>query len=86
MDPCHGTKCSKCGQLQVEALLLKDMAGREGGKVAYKKAPKKEAREMDETDIEFKKKQAEEAKKIKEMAEKAKKGPLGGGGIKKSGK
>ena len=46
--------------------------------------------------MEFKKKQAEEAKKIKEMTEKAKKGPLGtkgyfgdqfcigGGGIKKS--
>lgn len=61
------------------------MVGREGGKVAYKKAPKKESRELDETDLEFKKKQADEAKKIKEMAEKAKKGgPLGGGGMKKS--
>lgn len=70
-----------------------------GGKVPYKKAPKKETQELDEvgchrravsrpfpdhtlliipqTDIEFKKKQAEEAKKIKELAEKAKKGPLG---------
>lgn len=42
---------------------------------------------MDETDIEFKKKQQEEAKKLKELAEKAKgKGPLASGGIKKSGK
>ena len=30
-----------------------------------------------QSDVEFKKKQAEEAKKLKELAEKAKKGPLG---------
>lgn len=75
------------------------MGGREGGKVAYKKNPKKEVKELDEvtnqlvvllvkfhqsliipsqSDIEFKKKQAEEAKKLKELQEKAKKGgPLG---------
>ena len=42
---------------------------------------------MDESDLEFKKKQQEEQKRIKEMATKAgQKGPLVGGGIKKSGK
>ncbi len=61
------------------------MAGIGDGKKAYKKAPKKETRELDEDDLAFKKKQAEDAKKMKEMAERAKSGgPLGGGGIKKS--
>lgn len=41
------------------------------------KAPKKKSGDMDESDLEFKKKQQEEAKKLKELAEKAKKGPLG---------
>ena len=42
---------------------------------------------MDESDAQFKKKQQEEQKKLKEMASKAaQKGPLSGGGIKKSGK
>jgi hypothetical protein len=48
-----------------------------GGKTPYKKNPKKEVKELDEHDIEFKKKQAEDAKKMKEMASAAsKKGPL----------
>lgn len=61
------------------------MVGRQGGKTPYQKAPKKEAKDYDEQDIEFKKKQAEDAKKLKEMQAAAKKGgPLGGGGMKKS--
>ncbi|CAG2169344.1 unnamed protein product [Oppiella nova] len=63
------------------------MSSREGGKKKPLKAPKKEKGEMDESDVEFKKKQQEEQKKLKEMAAKAgQKGPLVGGGIKKSGK
>lgn len=58
-----------------------------GGKKKPLKAPKKDTRELDESDIEFKKKQQEEAKKLKELQAKAsQKGPLSGGGIKKSGK
>jgi len=63
------------------------MSSREGGKKKPLKAPKKDKQEMDESDVEFKKKQQEEQKRIKEMAAKAgQKGPLVGGGIKKSGK
>ena len=51
------------------------------------KAAKKKEVELDEHDLEFKKKQQAEAKAMKEMAAKASgKGPLSGGGIKKSGK
>lgn len=58
-----------------------------GGKKKPLKAPKKDQRDLDESDLEFKKKQQEEQKKLKEMAAQAgKKGPLVGGGIKKSGK
>lgn len=53
------------------------MSGRAGGKKKPLKAPKKKSGELDETDLEFKKKQQEEAKKLKELADKAKKGPLG---------
>lgn len=53
------------------------MSGREGGKKKPLKAAKKKAGDLDDADIEFKKKQQEEAKKLKEIAEKAKKGPLG---------
>ncbi|EGT39291.1 hypothetical protein CAEBREN_19909 [Caenorhabditis brenneri] len=63
------------------------MSGRQGGKAKPLKAPKKGEKDLSEEDIEFKKKQQEEAKKIKEMAAKAgQRGPLLGGGIKKSGK
>ena len=63
------------------------MSTREGGKKKPLKAPKKADKVIDESDIEFKKKQQEEAKKLKEMMSKAgQKGPLTGGGIKKSGK
>ncbi|CEF67455.1 Translation machinery associated TMA7 family-containing protein [Strongyloides ratti] len=63
------------------------MSGRQGGKLKPLKKPKKASTEMSEEDIEFKKKQMEEQKKLKELAAKAsQKGPLGGTGIKKSGK
>jgi len=63
------------------------MSGRDGGKKKPLKAPKKQEKDLDEHDIEFKKKQQEEQKKLKEMAAKAAgKGPLATGGIKKSGK
>ncbi|KAI9278183.1 coiled-coil domain-containing protein 72-like protein [Phascolomyces articulosus] len=63
------------------------MSGRQGGKLKPLKQAKKKNSDMDEDDIAFKKKQAEEAKKLKEMQAKASgKGPLMGGGIKKSGK
>ncbi|KAI8611450.1 translation machinery associated TMA7, partial [Chytriomyces sp. MP71] len=54
-----------------------------GGKAKPLKAPKKQAADLDDDDIEFKKKQQEEAKRLKEMAAKAAgKGPLASGGIK----
>ncbi|KPM04509.1 heat and acid-stable phosphoprotein-like [Sarcoptes scabiei] len=63
------------------------MSSREGGKKKPLKQPKKKEQELDEADFEFKKKQMEEQKKLKEMKEKAsQRGPLSGGGIKKSGK
>ncbi|TRY71105.1 hypothetical protein TCAL_13421 [Tigriopus californicus] len=63
------------------------MSGREGGKKKPLKAPKKQANDMDDEDKEFKAKQREQEKALKEAAAKAsKKGPMVGGGIKKSGK
>ena len=63
------------------------MSGREGGKKKPLKAPKKDSKDLDEEDLEFKKKQKEQEKALKDAAAKAAgKGPLGGGGIKKSGK
>ncbi|KAI7876740.1 coiled-coil domain-containing protein 72 [Lichtheimia hyalospora FSU 10163] len=63
------------------------MSGRQGGKLKPLKQKKKNNADLDEDDIAFKKKKAEEAKKLKEMQAKAAgKGPLMGGGIKKSGK
>eukprot|EP00118_Oscarella_pearsei_P024931 m.307144 g.307144 ORF g.307144 m.307144 type:complete len:73 (+) comp41948_c0_seq1:48-266(+) len=65
----------------------KIMSGRQGGKKKPLKQPKKKQGEEDETDKEFKQKQKEEQKKLAEMKIKAaQKGPLAGGGIKKSGK
>ncbi|KAH6676869.1 translation machinery associated TMA7 [Plectosphaerella plurivora] len=63
-------------------------ASREGGKAKPLKAPKKQKREDDdEEDAAFKEKQRADEKARKEMAAKASgKGPLTGGGIKKSGK
>lgn len=63
------------------------MSGRQGGKAKPLKQPKKKQKEMDEDEIAFKQKQKEDAKKLEEMKKKAGgKGPLGTGGIKKSGK
>ncbi|CAJ0585870.1 unnamed protein product, partial [Mesorhabditis spiculigera] len=63
------------------------MSGRQGGKAKPLKAPKKDNKDLDDDDIEFKKRQLEEKKKLAEAAKKAgEKGPLVGGGIKKSGK
>jgi len=51
------------------------------------KAPKKESKELDEDDVAFKAKQKADAAALKAAAEKAKqKGPMGGAGLKKSGK
>ncbi|KAI8835155.1 Cupredoxin [Chytriomyces cf. hyalinus JEL632] len=59
------------------------MSGRQGGKAKPLKAPKKGPKDMDDDELDFKKKQMEEAKKLKEMAAKAAgKGPLASGGIK----
>ena len=63
------------------------MSGREGGKKKPLKAPKKDAKDMDDDDKAFAAKKREEEKKLKELAAKAAgKGPLTSGGIKKSGK
>ncbi|ORZ00131.1 coiled-coil domain-containing protein 72 [Syncephalastrum racemosum] len=63
------------------------MSGRQGGKLKPLKQGKKKQNDLDEEDLAFKKKQQEEAKKLKELQAKASgKGPLMSGGIKKSGK
>lgn len=63
------------------------MSGREGGKKKPLKNPKKASKELDDDDIQFKEKKKEEQKKLQEMKAKAEqRGPLTGGGIKKSGK
>ncbi|KAG0211527.1 Translation machinery-associated protein 7 [Mortierella sp. GBA30] len=63
------------------------MSGRAGGKAKPLKAPKKKVNELDDEDLAFKAKQKEEQAKLREMqAKAANKGPLSGGGIKKSGK
>ncbi|XP_018939056.1 translation machinery-associated protein 7 [Cyprinus carpio] len=63
------------------------MSGREGGKKKPLKAPKKQSKDMDDEDMAFKQKQKEEQKAMEQLKAKAAgKGPLTGGGIKKSGK
>ncbi|VDL78668.1 unnamed protein product [Nippostrongylus brasiliensis] len=63
------------------------MSGRQGGKAKPLKQPKAAKKELDEDDIEFKKRRQEEKKKMADLAAKAaQKGPLAQGGIKKSGK
>lgn len=44
------------------------MSGRQGGKLKPLKAPKKQSKDLDDEDLAFKKKQAEDAKKNKEAA------------------
>lgn len=63
------------------------MSGREGGKKKPLKAPKKESKDLTDEDKEFKAKQQAEKKAMEALKQKAsQKGPLTGGGIKKSGK
>lgn len=63
------------------------MSGRQGGKAKPLKKPKKASKDLDDEDIAFQQKQKEQEKLKKEMAAKASgKGPIVGGGIKKSGK
>ncbi|XP_065092375.1 translation machinery-associated protein 7 homolog [Ochlerotatus camptorhynchus] len=63
------------------------MSGRDGGKKKPLKQPKKDTKEIDDEDLAFKQKQKEQNKALEAAKEKAAKGgPLGAGGIKKSGK
>lgn len=63
------------------------MSSREGGKKKPLKAPKKDSKALDEEDVAFKQKQKEHQKALDAAKQKAgQKGPLVGGGIKKSGK
>lgn len=63
------------------------MSGRDGGKKKPLKAPKKENKELDDQDVALKQKQKEQQKLLEAAKVKAaQKGPLVGGGIKKSGK
>lgn len=63
------------------------MSSREGGKKKPLKAPKKDNKELDDEDLKLKQKQKEQQKALAEAKVKAsQKGPLVGGGIKKSGK
>lgn len=63
------------------------MSGREGGKKKPLKAPKKDSKDLDEDDLAHKQKMREQAKALEAAKQQAaKKGPLVGGGIKKSGK
>ncbi|CAL5060167.1 unnamed protein product [Urochloa decumbens] len=59
--------------------------GKQGGKQKPLKAPKTAKKEYDETDLENQKKKKEDEKALKELrAKAARKGPLGGAGLKKS--
>ncbi|RSH82816.1 Translation machinery-associated protein 7 [Saitozyma podzolica] len=63
------------------------MSSRQGGKAKPLKAPKKADKVLDEDDLAFKEKQKKEAAELKALKDKAgQKGPMGGAGIKKSGK
>jgi len=63
------------------------MSGREGGKKKPLKAPKKETKEVDDEEVARRQKQKEDQKALEALKAKAgQKGPLSGGGIKKSGK
>ncbi|CAG9813750.1 unnamed protein product [Phaedon cochleariae] len=66
---------------------LRGMSGREGGKKKPLKAPKKDSKDLDEEDLAHKQKQKELQKALQDAKAKAsQKGPMVGGGIKKSGK
>lgn len=60
---------------------------KQGGKLKPLKAPKGKEKSYDENDLEYLKKKKEDEKAMKELKAKASgKGPLGGAGLKKSGK
>ncbi|KAL5278537.1 TMA7 family protein [Megaselia abdita] len=66
---------------------LAKMTGREGGKKKPLKQPKKDSKDLDDDDLAHKAKMRDQAKALAAAKEQAsKKGPLVGGGIKKSGK
>ncbi|PVF97714.1 TMA7-domain-containing protein [Serendipita vermifera] len=66
---------------------LNNMSGRQGGKLKPLKAAKKEKREDDEDDAALKAKLKKEAAELKAAQARASQGgPMGGSGIKKSGK
>lgn len=64
------------------------MSGRDGGKKKPLKAPKKEGKDLDDDDLAHKAKLKEQQKALDaaKASVTGKKGPLVGGGIKKSGK
>lgn len=63
------------------------MSGREGGKKKPLKQPKKDKKDLDEDDLAQKQKLKDEKKALEQAkAKAAQKGPMGGSGIKKSGK
>ena len=61
------------------------MPGKDGGKAKPLKAPKKEAKEMDDDDLAFQAKLKKEKEALKQLASKAAGGQFGQG-LKKSGK
>lgn len=64
-----------------------EMSGREGGKKKPLKQPKKDKKELDEDEVAHKQKLKDEKKALEQAKAKAlQKGPMGGTGIKKSGK
>lgn len=63
------------------------MSGRQGGKAKPLKKRKKASKDLDDEDLAYQQKLKEQKKLEKEMAAKASgKGPIVGGGIKKSSK
>lgn len=61
------------GWLHLHLSRLK-MTGRQGGKLKQMKKPKKEEKDLDESELAFKAKQKEEQAKLKELQAKAAKG------------
>lgn len=63
------------------------MVGKDGGKAKPLKQAKSKKGELDDDDLAFQQKQKADAAALKALKEKAgAKGPMGGAGIKKSGK
>lgn len=73
--------------IYLNSCYYRNMSGREGGKKKPLKAPKKKNDELDEDDVKMKQKLKEQQKALNDLKTKAaQKGPMVGGGIKKSGK